>query len=279
MNTGSTVANFGAKTSSSHTLTTSTSATTAPVVSNQAKNLQAKTKSLQDQDLLYPADSVGGVKENDLLSLAVPSIMTRTSRQQNSTKQLITPSISQAIAAATTSTSAVGNNNNLAAATLHTQAASHSLASKTSGFADLAFIDISCIHFPRIAQNYCELWPRKLQRKQQALHNYKCSMCGFYFPTRASLILHKMKKKFATSKLKLGPNTLQELEETIRTELAEIDRPSNLGKLFNQALLNRVKLIGVYRREARRYSTESMRALHDQLQVSRLRENLGRGYF
>lgn len=60
------------------------------------------------------------------------------------------------------------------------------------GFADLSFIDFSCINFPRIAQNYCELWPRKIAFNSP-LHNYTCKYCSYSFPCPASLILHMSK--------------------------------------------------------------------------------------
>lgn len=64
------------------------------------------------------------------------------------------------------------------------------------------------MNFPRIAQNYCELWPRKpsatadhLHQQLQPLHNYSCEYCGFYFPSVASLRLHTHKKHLASSEL------------------------------------------------------------------------------
>lgn len=72
----------------------------------------------------------------------------------------------------------------------------------------MAFIDFSCMNFPRIAQNYCELWPRKpsnssdlIQQQIQPLHNYSCDKCGFFFPSSASLALHQEKKVLASSKI------------------------------------------------------------------------------
>ncbi len=104
------------------------------------------------------------------------------------------------------------NNNSISnAVSLRTAAAisNHNLPFKTTGFADLSFIDFSCMNFPRIAQNYCELWPRKpasasseyLQQQLQPLHNYSCNHCGYYFPSVASLRLHTMKKHLASTEL------------------------------------------------------------------------------
>jgi hypothetical protein len=103
---------------------------------------------------------------------------------------------------------------------------SHSLTVKTNGFADLSFVDFSCVNFPRIAQHYCELWPRKLhisqqahhmqamgdpdrqlqleQQRRQPLHNYMCSKCGFYFPCKTSLKLHQMKRVLGSTRLMEG---------------------------------------------------------------------------
>ena len=149
-----------------------------------AHNIQSKDKEEEEpkhkpktknKNKLKPIDEVVPNQEinNDLSAL--PSIMTRTSRLSNLTPQNHKPSLITA------------------AALLN-----HSLKYKTSGFADLSFIDFSCVNFPRIAQNFCELWPRKLQsgdsNSQQPLHNYMCNKCGFYFPCKASLVLHQMNK-------------------------------------------------------------------------------------
>jgi predicted RNA-binding Zn-ribbon protein involved in translation (DUF1610 family) len=188
-------------------------------------NLTTKSKSCLDEASSDSLDALvnGGViassnVSNDLSSL--PSIMTRTSRLTTA------PNIKQSILGASTATTTnVSNNVNntgnfISKPSLITSAAilNHTLTVKTSGFADLSFIDFSCLNFPRIAQNYCELWPRKLQitnlsnssdpnsqQRQhqllQPLHNYLCDKCGFYFPCKASLELHRIKKSFATSKL------------------------------------------------------------------------------
>ena len=169
---------------------------------------------------------------NDLSSL--PSIMTRTSRL--TAPNFVGNANKQSILGSSSATS-------LSKPALITSAAilNHTLTVKTSGFADLSFIDFSCINFPRIAQNYCELWPRKLQLNHlnslalpsvtsststsspfhsqqqqhqflQPLHNYMCDKCGFYFPCKASLQLHKIKKSFATSKLIIKEATLNNLD-------------------------------------------------------------------
>lgn len=150
---------------------------------------QGKNKNQPDE---YSVESTN--QNNDLSSL--PSIMTRTSRQgQQSTSILNIQSKTNSIQSSLITSQAISN---------------HTLTVKTSGFADLSFIDFSCINFPRIAQNYCELWPRKLNQSThenasttnlQPLHNYRCNTCGFYFPCIASLQLHQMKKTFASSKL------------------------------------------------------------------------------
>ena len=134
---------------------------------------QQKPKA-KNKNKTKPVDEVSNqVIDNDLSAL--PSIMTRTSRLINNNQ-----------------------NNNISKPSLITAAAllNHSLKYKTSGFADLSFIDFSCVKFPQIAQNFCELWPRKLQSTdlstQQPLHNYMCDKCEFYFPCKASLVLHKM---------------------------------------------------------------------------------------
>ena len=152
-------------------------------------NFQSKSKSQGDE----LAENTTLNVNNELLAL--PSIMTRTSRLTNGEKSFSQPVVNTtSVVAAMKTTAAIQK---------------HNLTYKTSGFADLSFIDFSCLNFPRIAQNYCELWPRKLQLSSgteaqlQPLHNYVCVECGFYFPCKASLTLHKMKKKFASSSLAL----------------------------------------------------------------------------
>ena len=107
-----------------------------------------ETPAVDESDLVV---SAAHSSSNDLSSL--PSIMTRTSR-------LTAPSYSIA-----NKQSILGASAGVSKPALITSAAilNHTLTVKTSGFADLSFIDFSCTNFPRIAQNYCELWPRKLQ--------------------------------------------------------------------------------------------------------------------
>jgi hypothetical protein len=129
----------------------------------------------------------------------LPSIMTRTSRQNNNNPHQ-QPSIFNQLKLA--------NSANQSSVLMN-----HSLTVKTTGFADLAFIDFSCTSFPRIAQSYCELWPRRIQsNQQQPLHKYSCDQCGFYFPCRASLKLHMLKKQFASSKLAINDIILNNLD-------------------------------------------------------------------
>lgn len=72
----------------------------------------------------------------------------------------------------------------------------HTLAVRTNGFADLAFIDYSSELFPFVAAHLCELWPRHHDHhNQQPLHKYKCAACGFYFPCQAALDLHALKRR------------------------------------------------------------------------------------
>ena len=155
-------------------------------------NFQSKSKS-QGDELVAAIENTALSVNNELLAL--PSIMTRTSRLTNGEKSFSQPVVNTTSAVAAMKTTAAIQK--------------HNLNFKTSGFADLSFIDFSCLNFPRIAQNYCELWPRKLQLNNgseaqlQPLHNYVCAECGFYFPCKASLTLHRMKKKFASSSLAL----------------------------------------------------------------------------
>jgi hypothetical protein len=150
--------------------------------------------------------------QHDLSSL--PSIMTRTSRlgQQNNhifanhsnVRNTILNTQSQVDSNGVVASAAA-----LKASLTSSQAIlNHTLTVKTTGFADLAFIDFSCINFPRIAQNYCELWPRRLLggmvHGEQPLHNYRCTDCGFCFPCKSSLHLHKMKKVFGSSRLDIS---------------------------------------------------------------------------
>jgi hypothetical protein len=166
---------------------------------NKSSKQSAKQTAKQTTDLVDATNF--DLNLNTDLS-ALPSIMTRTSRTTNNMH-------------ANSSKPGI-----IAAAAL----LNHNLKYKTSGFADLSFIDFSCVNFPRIAQNFCELWPRKLhsiestnsssqqqqqqqQQQHQPLHNYLCNKCGFYFPCKASLILHKTNKLFASSKLKPCSNS------------------------------------------------------------------------
>jgi hypothetical protein len=70
-----------------------------------------------------------------------------------------------------------------------TSSSSSTIINNKTGFTDLSFIDFSCINFPRIAQNYCELWPRKVSLNSP-LHNYTCNKCSHSFPCPSSLKLH-----------------------------------------------------------------------------------------
>ena len=130
---------------------------------------QTKPKS-QGDELLSASEAIA---PNSELS-ALPSIMTRTSRLTNpqSSFSNAKPSLLPSVALI-----------------------DHQLSIKTTGFADLSFIDFSCVSFPRIAQNYCELWPRRLSDQPPPLHNYTCDKCNFLFPCRASLVLHQTQKR------------------------------------------------------------------------------------
>jgi hypothetical protein len=187
-------------------------AAAAAVVAHKSSvksNFNVKSKSLLDETDSTQIDASNIISLSKDLS-ALPSIMTRTSRLatfSSSTNNAAVNAVKQSILGTSTNHPAL-----LSKPSLITQAAllNHTLMVKTSGFADLSFIDFSCINFPRIAQNYCELWPRKLKSNTvsqhqflQPLHNYMCDKCGFYFPCKASLQLHKIKKTFATSKLDL----------------------------------------------------------------------------
>ena len=82
------------------------------------------------------------------------------------------------------------------------------------------------MNFPRIAQNFCELWPRKpsssdlIQQQIQPLHNYSCDRCGFYFPSAASLALHQQRRVLATSKISRRADLAADLSERQRARLA-----------------------------------------------------------
>lgn len=65
------------------------------------------------------------------------------------------------------------------------------------GFADLSYVDFSCVNFPRIAQYYCELWPRKIA-SGTPMHNYTCHHCSFSFPCEAALKMHHYHAKNGT---------------------------------------------------------------------------------
>lgn len=56
------------------------------------------------------------------------------------------------------------------------------------GFNDLAFIDMSCRKFPKIAQLWCET---NLRRCTSNLHRFVCETCDKAFPLRSALDLHK----------------------------------------------------------------------------------------
>ena len=123
----------------------------------------------------------------------------------------------------------------------------HTLAVKTSGFADLSFIDFSCISFPRIAQNYCELWPRRLHLPQsqsnngnsnnQPLHNYMCDKCGFYFPSKASLQLHKLKKTFAKTKLQVSESVIDDINKEPEEMCLDNSKNKKNGKITSRCQL------------------------------------------
>ncbi|CAF0840587.1 unnamed protein product [Brachionus calyciflorus] len=118
---------------------------------------------------------------------------------------------------------------------------SHSLSVKTNGFADLALVDFSCVNFPRIAQNLCELWPRKiLNQNEQPLHNYKCSKCDFYFPCSASLKLH-MRKKFSC-KLFMTNSKFNEYEKTLNEIIEKIDQDKNDDFLSLMGLVEKSRI-------------------------------------
>ena len=200
--------------------------TTAATTSKKSKNLTTKSKSQQD-DIVNTNESSQTNNTNHDLS-ALPSIMTRTSRlgilnnridsTTNSNNLIIQSAAS--IKASLTSSAAILN---------------HTLTVKTSGFADLSFIDFSCINFPRIAQNYCELWPRNLvNNNYNPLHNYKCESCGFYFPSLASLELHKIMKDKSTMRndcqLFMTNSKYLDYEKTLNEIIDKIDsqtKPEN----------------------------------------------------
>ena len=188
-----------------------------------------------------PSSASASASSNELVAL-VPSIMTRTSRL--------------AAAAAATSSNSLHHQVGISAALVHHSQSgdgglqqqqqhpaakpiiqcnldptNHTLIAKTTGFADLAFIDFSCVHFARIAQYYCELWPRRIQpASMQPLHTYKCGTCGFFFPSRASLLLHGLRKQFATARLLLPPADGLQLESQVA---AKQQRPVGLScRLF-----------------------------------------------
>lgn len=56
------------------------------------------------------------------------------------------------------------------------------------GFNDLAFIDFSCLKFPRIAQIWCET---NLRRCTGKFHRFVCDSCDKAFPLSSALDLHK----------------------------------------------------------------------------------------
>ena len=213
-------------------------------------NLTTKSKSFLDEasgDSLDALSNNGIASNNALNDLSsLPSIMTRTSRLTTA------PNAKQSILGASTTNGGVGS---ISKPTLITSAAilNHTLTVKTSGFADLSFIDFSCVNFPRIAQNYCELWPRKLQLNQlnsssqtihsqqqqrqflQPLHNYMCEKCGFYFPCKASLQLHRIKKSFATSKLIVNEKNVEWACSENDSKSFEIE--NNTNKITSQCQL------------------------------------------
>ncbi|RNA19682.1 ras-responsive element-binding 1-like [Brachionus plicatilis] len=142
----------------------------------------------------------------DSAMMSMPSIMTRTSRLNTDTHK-----------------------------NSHFAKPSHLLEVKTSGFADLALIDFSCVNFPRIAQTMCELWPRKIaNQSDQPLHHYQCDKCGFFFPCSASLKLHNSKKYCC--KLFMTNSKFGEYEKSVNEIVAQIeDRLEPMVDLDNEA--------------------------------------------
>lgn len=165
--------------------------------------------------------NVGGNVNGTVLSM--PSIMTRTSRLNTySQKNFCAPK------------------------------PNHLLEVKTTGFADLALIDFSCVNFPRIAQHLCELWPRKIaNQNEQPLHNYKCAKCGFFFPCSASLKLHNMKRfscklfmtnsKFGEYEKSLG-EIVDRLEEQLEPRVDLEDESTRDQFMSWFGLVNKTKL-------------------------------------
>jgi hypothetical protein len=74
--------------------------------------------------------------------------------------------------------------------TTQTSSNTHHILANRVGFGDLSFVDFSCLNFPRIAQYYCELWPRKISTSTP-LHKYTCTKCQYSFPCLESLYLHE----------------------------------------------------------------------------------------
>ena len=125
------------------------------------------------------------------------------------------------------------------------------LINKT-GFTDLSFIDFSCVNFPRIAQNYCELWPRKVSINSP-LHNYTCSKCSHSFPCPSSLKLHNEKE----INCKLLLNNLNKIVyKTLDDLIKEIEEKEEKEK-YNK--MNYLKKFGLIRKESLKEREEELK--------------------
>lgn len=133
----------------------------------------------------------------------------------------------------------------------------------------MSFIDFSCMNFPRIAQNYCELLPRKLptnsetfQQQIQPLHNYSCKECGFFFPCKASLKLHKMKKQLASSKLEKSENSIVVVKKNITKSRCPLFMTNSKSMCYEKCL---DEIIGRIEEKIERQTTD--KSLSDFLNI------------
>ena len=161
------------------------------------------------------------------------SILTRNLRQNNGQQQINSPQKLSLI-----------NNISSLNHQQHLNNGSTTLINKT-GFTDLSFIDFSCINFPRIAQNYCELWPRKVSLNTP-LHNYTCLKCYHSFPCPASLQLHNENE--LNCKLLLS-NLNKIVYKTIDDIIAQIEYENEFEEKEKEKQEDFLKIFGLVKKE------------------------------
>jgi hypothetical protein len=148
----------------------------------------------------------------------------------------------------------------------HSTTTNHNLTSSTTtiinnktGFTDLSFIDFSCINFPRIAQNYCELWPRKASLNSP-LHNYTCNKCSHSFPCPSSLKLHS--ENDVNCKLLLN-NLNKIVYKTIDDLIKQIEYETEFEDDNNK--INYLKQFGLIEKEELKRKEDKRLKLRDKL--------------